>query len=76
MILELIHEEFGRADQPFDVMASASDAWELGGYKRLHEGGVTHLLTMPWVFYHGENPTLEQKIDGINRFSDEVIAKF
>jgi len=69
-------EEYGRSHLPFDVMASASDAWEIGGYRRLQEGGVTHLLTMPWAFYHGENPTLEQKIDGIRRFSEDVISQF
>ncbi|MFT4520090.1 MAG: hypothetical protein ACI9JM_002490, partial [Halioglobus sp.] len=40
------------------------------------EGGVTHLLTMPWFFYHGENASLEQKIDGIRQFSRDIIAKF
>ena len=69
-------EEYGRSDEPFSVMASASDAWEMGGYRRLHEGGVTHLLTMPWVFYHGEDATLEQKIDGIQRFADDIIRQF
>ncbi len=74
--INVYREEYGRAHLPFDVMASASDAWELGGYRRLHEGGVTHLLTMPWVFYHGESPTLEQKIEGIQRFAEDVIARF
>ncbi|MFT4519356.1 MAG: putative F420-dependent oxidoreductase [Halioglobus sp.] len=69
-------EEYGRSDLPFDVMASASDAYEIDGYKRLYEGGVTHLLTMPWFFYHGENASLEQKIDGIRQFSRDIIAKF
>ncbi|MBA6414146.1 LLM class F420-dependent oxidoreductase [Parahaliea sp. F7430] len=68
--------EYGREKESFDVMASANDAWEIEGYKRLHEGGVTHLLTMPWVFYHGEQATLEQKIDGIKRFADDIIAQF
>jgi hypothetical protein len=57
-------------------MASASDAWDLDGYKKLREGGVTHVLTMPWAFYHGENPTLEQKIDGIQRFASDNFPHF
>lgn len=68
--------EFGRSHMPFEVMASASDAWDLEGYQRLYAGGVTHLLTMPWVFYHGENPSLEQKIDGIRQFSADILAHF
>lgn len=68
--------EHDRSHLPFEVMASANDAWDLSGYQRLHAGGVTHLLTMPWVFYHGENPSLEQKIDGIQQFSTDIIAHF
>lgn len=68
--------EYGRSHLPFDVMASPSDAWDLEGYKRIHAGGVTHLVTMPWVFYHGENPSLEQKIDGIQQFARDIISHF
>ncbi len=60
---------------PFDVMASASDAHDIAGYQRLAEGGVNHILTMPWVFYHGMTDDLEQKIDGIKRFGEDVIQK-
>jgi probable F420-dependent oxidoreductase len=66
----------GRSHLPFEVMASPSDAWELEGYQRIRDGGVTHLLTMPWIFYHGENPSLEKKIDGIKRFAEDIIAYF
>lgn len=66
----------GRNHLPFEVMASPNDAWELEGYRRLSVGGVTHLLTMPWVFYHGETPSLEQKIDGIRQFSNDIISHF
>lgn len=71
-----IRRESGRSELPFDVMASPNDAWEIEGYKKLHAGGVTHLMTMPWVFYHGENPSLELKIDGIKRFSSDIISNF
>lgn len=59
----------------FDVMASASDAAGIDGYRRLGEGGTTHILTMPWVFYHGLTDELEKKIDGIKRFGEEIAAK-
>ncbi len=66
--------ELGREGH-FDVMASASDAHGLEGYERLREGGVSHILTMPWVFYHGMTDDLDKKIDGLQRFSEDVIAK-
>ena len=66
--------ELGRSG-PFDVMASASDAHDIDGYRRLGDGGVTHILTMPWAFYHGLTDDLDQKVDGIRRFADDVITK-
>lgn len=66
--------ELGR-EGPFDVMASASDAAGIDGYKRLGDGGVNHILTMPWVFYHGMTDDLDKKIDGLQRFSEDVIEK-
>ena len=79
-ILECIEKIRGyRADAgrmgPFDVMASASDAGDIDGYRRLGDGGVTHILTMPWAFYHGLTDDLDKKLDGIRRFGDEVVAK-
>ena len=67
-------EEQGRSG-PFDVMASASDAHSPDGYRRLEEGGVNHILTLPWVFYHGMTNDLEKKIDGIKRFAEDVLEK-
>jgi probable F420-dependent oxidoreductase len=67
-------KEFGRSDEPFEVMATPNDAWDADGYRRLEDEGVTHILTMPWMFYHGETDDVQLKIDGIKRFADDVIA--
>ncbi|MEM9254293.1 MAG: TIGR03619 family F420-dependent LLM class oxidoreductase [Pseudomonadota bacterium] len=67
--------EFGR-EGPFDVMATPSDAWDLDGYKRLADAGITHILTMPWAFYHGETDELDKKIDGVKRYADDIISQF
>jgi probable F420-dependent oxidoreductase len=68
--------EYGRENEPFEVMATPSDAWDVDGYKRLQDAGVSHILTMPWPFYHGESEQLEHKIDGIRRYADDIIARF
>ena len=68
--------EYGREDLPFDVMATPSDAWTVDGYKRLADAGVTHILTMPWPFYHGETDELDKKIDGVKRYADDLISQF
>jgi probable F420-dependent oxidoreductase len=68
--------EYGREQEPFEVMATPSDAWEVDGYRRLEDAGVTHIMTMPWPLYHGDSDSLEHKQDAIRRFADDVIARF
>lgn len=69
-------EELGTADEPFTVIASCNDAYDLDGYRRLEEVGVTHLLTLPWVFSHGFTDDLQARIDGTKRFADDVIGRY
>ena len=74
-----IHEwrrEYGRSDRAFEIMATPSDAWDVDGYRKLEDAGVTHILTMPWAFYHGETEDLDEKTDGIKRFADDIISRF
>lgn len=63
-----------RAGRPLHVIAAATDAFDLDGYRRLEEAGVTHVQTMPWIFYGGSILSLEDKCAGMKRFGDEVIA--
>lgn len=67
--------EYGRDHLPFEVMASPNDAWEYNGYKKLEDQGVSHILTMPWHIYYGEQASLAQKQQAIARFADDVISK-
>ena len=74
--IERHREEYERTDVPFSMFGAARDAWDLDGYRRLHDAGVTHLVTMPWYFYAGAEADLAGKLDGIKRFADDVIAKW
>jgi len=74
--IERYREEYGRTEVPFAVFGSARDAWDLDGYRRVHEAGVTHLITMPWYFYAGADADVAGKVEGIKRFADDVIAKW
>ena len=67
--------EYGRENTAFEIMATPSDAWDVDGYRRLEDAGVTHILTMPWPFYHGDSERLEHKIDGIKRYADDIISR-
>ena len=67
--------EYGRADEPLDVVAACSDAVDVDGYRKLADIGVTHLQTMPWVFYGHDPSSLEGKLEGLKRFAGDVIEK-
>jgi probable F420-dependent oxidoreductase len=73
--LQRYRAEAGRDGTPLTVIASANDAFGVDGYKRLEAAGVTHLITMPWFFYGGPMISLELKLEAIQRFADDVIAK-
>ena len=68
--------ELGRQDEPFAMVGSPNDAVDVDGYRRAEEAGVTDLLTMPWVFYSGFTDDLQEKVDGVYRFADDVLAHF
>ncbi len=71
--LRRYRDEYGRAAEPFDIIASVDDAYDVDGYRRLADAGVTHLQTVPWAFYGGES--VGEKCEGIRRFAEDVIAK-
>ena len=68
-------EELGRGDEPFEVIGAPKDAFDVDGYRRMEDAGVTHLWTIPWLLYGGDARSLQTKQDGLRRFADEVIAK-
>jgi len=71
--LREIRAELGRDGDPAVVVA-LDDALTAADFARAEEGGVTDVMTMPWLYYHGFKATLEQKIDGMRRFADEVVS--
>lgn len=73
--LRALRADSPRAREPFQVLGTATDAFDLGGYRRLADIGVTHVQTMPWFFYGGPTDVLEKRLDGIRRFGEDVIAK-
>ncbi|MGI8664289.1 MAG: TIGR03619 family F420-dependent LLM class oxidoreductase [Acidimicrobiales bacterium] len=74
--LDALRADCGRSAEPFAMVGSCTDAYDLDGYRRLEEAGVTHLLTLPWIFYGGYTDDLQQRVDGIKRFADDIIANF
>lgn len=72
--IKTYRREYGRDKLPFSVMATPSDAFTPNAYKRLEDGGVSHILTQPWAFYHSDTQDLAKKIDGVKRFADDYIS--
>ena len=74
--IETYRAEYGRADVPFEINALATDAFDLDGYHRLADAGVTELQAVPWYFFGGDPDDLAVRIDSLSKFSDTIITKF
>lgn len=61
---------------PFEINALCIDAFDLDGYRRLGDAGVTELQAVPWYFYGGDPNDLQVQVDALARFADEVITRF
>lgn len=72
--IKAYQREYGREDHPLSVMATPNDAFDIDSYKRLADEGVTHILTQPWPFYYGDSEKLQDKVDGVRRYADDIIA--
>ncbi|MEC8465723.1 MAG: TIGR03619 family F420-dependent LLM class oxidoreductase [Pseudomonadota bacterium] len=59
------------------IAFSCWDAFSADGFKKMQELGVTTITTYPWMLYGVMNEApLQDKLDGLKRFSDEIINKF
>jgi probable F420-dependent oxidoreductase len=78
--------EYGRENEPFDIILHCPDAESVGDIRRLEDMGVTDLQVTPWsekiLAEQGvgaimqQQPSLEVKQDAIKRYADGVISRF
>jgi probable F420-dependent oxidoreductase len=73
--IEAERERLGRTDVDFSMIVSLDDAVTADDYARAEEVGVTDILTMPWAFYGGFDLPLDQKVDGVRRFAEDVLHR-
>lgn len=71
--LREVREEAG-ATRDFRVHVALTDALLPEDFARAEAGGVTDCMTMPWVYYSGLEATLDQKLDGMARFAEDVLV--
>lgn len=56
----------------FTVLTPLTDAFTTADYQRAEAGGITGIITMPWMFYAGPDASLDDKIDGMQRFRKDL----
>ena len=71
--LHEIRDEIG-AEGDFSVITALTDAFLPEHFTRAESLGVTDVWTMPWAYYFGTECTLEQRLEGLERFHADVIA--
>ena len=63
-----LRAENGLSMDDFAIITPLVDAFTPEHYARAAAGGITGIVTMPWMFYTGPESTLELMIDGMRRF--------
>jgi probable F420-dependent oxidoreductase len=70
--LRELRAENGLPMDGFTILTPLTDAFAIDDYGRAADAGVTHILTMPWMFYGGPQASLPEKIDGMKRFRKDL----
>lgn len=69
-----LHEVGKEPGVDFEVNALAVDVFDVAGFERLAELGVTDCQVLPWFFYGGDPTTLDAQLDSLARFADTVLV--
>ncbi len=67
-----LRAENGLSTDDFTILTPLTDALTIADYERAAAAGITHILTMPWMFYSGPTATLAEKVDGMKRFRKDL----
>ena len=49
--------------------------FDLDGFRRLEDVGVTECQVVPWYFYGGDPNALDVQLDSLPRFAETVVAE-
>lgn len=67
--LSALRREYGRAEQPFEVVLALLDPPSVELYQRAEEAGITAVMVAPWAM-------AQDRRDATMRFADKVISRF
>jgi probable F420-dependent oxidoreductase len=74
--LGALRREYGRGEEPFEIMLALMDAPSPDLYQRAEDLGVTAVMCAPWMgTAEGESGEVERFRGPIERFAETVIAK-
>lgn len=73
--LAKLRREYGRDREPFEVHVISLDGYTVGEVHRLEDLGVTDAIVALRNVYERDALTLQQKLDAVSRFADDVIAR-
>ncbi len=72
--LKALRREYGRDDEPFDILLALLEPPSVDLYRRAEDAGITQVMVRPWGF---PDPAqgVEQFRGPIERFAEEIIEK-
>ncbi|MCU0270764.1 MAG: TIGR03619 family F420-dependent LLM class oxidoreductase [Acidimicrobiales bacterium] len=76
--LRELRDEYGRAEEPFEVHVISLDAYTVDGVRQLEEQGVTDVIVGfrdPYT-RDQDTQTLQEKVGALRWYADEVISPF
>jgi hypothetical protein len=75
--LQALRREYGRADEPFEILVALLEMPTADLYKRAEDIGITAVMCAPWIGAAGVDPNDVTTFRGpVERFANDVIAKF
>jgi probable F420-dependent oxidoreductase len=63
----------GRTEDGFEINALAVDVFDLDGFRRLADIGVTEAQVVPWFYYGGDPNDLQVQVDALHKFAETVM---
>jgi probable F420-dependent oxidoreductase len=74
--LTRLRAEAGRAELPFEIKVICGDVFDLDGFRRLVDLGVTDIMVCPWYYYPGDTASLDHQQSGLEQFAADVINRW
>lgn len=72
--LDALRAEYGRSDEPFEIKALCTDAFDRDGFEAMAAMGVTEAMVCPWYYRPGDTEDLGHQLDSVSWFGEEILG--